>query len=57
MAFDETAPLASVRRAITVKDSQRQGLVAQIPVCDARDFLHADPCVATDVGARGLQLR
>jgi hypothetical protein len=46
IAFNETAPLAAVRRAMTVKDSQRPGLVAQIPSCDAPRLLRETPCVA-----------
>jgi hypothetical protein len=46
MVFDETAPLAAVRRAITVTDGPRMGLVAQqIPSCDERGPLRVGPCV------------
>jgi hypothetical protein len=43
MAFDERAPLASVRRAITVRDAVSPSLFAALRPCD--DTGRAEPCV------------
>ncbi len=54
MVFDETAPLAAVRRAMTVRDSQRPGLLAeQLPSCDPRTPLRVAPCVAPGTSLLG----
>jgi hypothetical protein len=46
MVFDETAPLASVRRAITPVDvGARSALVAQVPACEPQ-HPYFEPCVA-----------
>ncbi len=47
IVLDETAPLAAVRRAITVHDGARAGRVAEeLPPCEALGLLAVGPCVA-----------
>ena len=46
ITFDETAPMAAMRRAITVRDSLRPSLVASLPTCRS-EGPSLDPCIAT----------